>query len=189
MTRILCCSAATAALLAACAPPPPPPEPLPPPPPMIVQPVLSQAGMDCVIRAGAMDLYEIEAGRLALQMSSNANVRAYAQMMIDQHTASSAQYGAALQSIGMNPPPAQLTPDLSARLERLRTAGTGFDAMYLDDQIAAHQQALALHQACAANGGAPVAAVSAGLVPHVQGHLNQAQALRASWSTQAGERG
>ena len=188
MTRILCCTAATAALLSACAtpPPPPPPEPVAP---VVVQPTLSQAGMDCVIRAGAMDMYEVEAGRLALQMSTNASVRAYGQAMIDAHTNASGQYGAALQSIAMNPPPAQLTPDLSARLERLRTAGTGFDAMYLDDQIAAHNEALALHQACAANGGAPIAAVSAGLVPHIQAHLNQAQSLRASWSTTAGERG
>ena len=188
MTRILCCTAATAALLSACAtpPPPPPPEPVMP---VVVQPTLSQAGMDCVIRAGAMDMYEIEAGRLALQMSTNAGVRAYGQAMIDAHTNSSAQMAAALQSINMAPPPAQLTPDLSARLDRLRTAGTGFDAMYLDDQIAAHNEALALHQACAANGGAPVAAVSAGLVPHIQAHLNQAQSLRASWSTTAGERG
>ena len=188
MTRILCCTAATAALLSACATPPPPPPPAPVVP-VVVQPTLSQAGMDCVIRAGAMDMYEVEAGRLALQMSTNASVRAYGQAMIDAHTNSTAQYGAALQSIAMNPPPAQLTPDLSARLERLRTAGTGFDAMYLDDQIAAHNEALALHQACAANGGAPVAAVSAGLVPHIQAHLNQAQSLRASWSTTAGERG
>ncbi|HEX6865866.1 MAG TPA: DUF4142 domain-containing protein [Caulobacteraceae bacterium] len=189
MTRILCCTAATAALLSACATPPPPPPPEPYMPPVVMQPTLSQAGMDCVIRAGAMDMYEVEAGRLALQMSTNASVRAYGQAMIDAHTNSSAQYGAALQSIAMNPPPAQLTPDLSARLERLRTAGTGFDAMYLDDQIAAHNEALALHQACAANGGAPVAAVSAGLVPHIQAHLNQAQSLRASWTTTAGERG
>ena len=188
MTRILCCSAAAAALLSACATPPPPPPPAPLPPP-IVQPQLTQAGMDCVIRAGAMDLYEIEAGRLALQMSTNAGVRSFAQAMINDHTNSTAQMSAALQSIGMNPPPPQLTPDLTARLDRLRTAGTGFDAMYLDDQIAAHNEALALHNACAANAGAPVAAVSAGLIPHIQSHLNQAQTLRANWSTQAGERG
>lgn len=186
MTRILCCTAATAALLSACATPPPPPAPLPPP---IVQPTLSQAGMDCVIRAGAMDMYEVEAGRLALQMSTNAGVRNFAQMMITDHTNSTAQMGAALQSIGMTPPPAQLTPDLTARLDRLRTAGTGFDAIYLDDQIAAHNEALALHNACAAQAGAPVAAVSAGLIPAIQSHLNMAQQLRANWRNTAGERG
>lgn len=186
MTRILCSTAAIAALVTACAPTPPPP---PVTVPVVTQPTLSQAGMDCVIRGGAMDMYEIEAARLALSMSSNASVRAFAQQMINDHTASSAQMAQALQSIGMNPPPAQLTPDLSARLERLRTAGSGFDAMYLADQVQAHQEALSLHQACAANAGAPVAAVSAGLVPVIQGHLNHAQTLQAGWRDQAGERG
>ncbi len=187
MTRILCSTAAVAALLSACATPPP--EPVYVPAPVVTIPALSQAGMDCVIRAGASDLYEIEAGRLALAQSSNPQVRAFAQMMIDQHTQSSAQMAAALQSIGMNPPPAQLTPDLSHRLDLLRTAGTGFDAMYLQDQVVAHQEALALHQACAANAGGPVAGVSAAAAPIVQSHLNQAQALSSSWRGTAGERG
>jgi len=191
MLRIFTSSAAAAALLSACATPaPPPPMPMPEPAPVaVMQPSLSQAGMDCVVRAGASDMYEIEAGRLALQMSQNASVRSFAQMMIDQHTASSAQMAAALQSINMAPPPPSLMPDQTQRLEMLRTAGTGFDAMYLQDQVAAHQQALALHQACAANAGPPVSAVSAGLIPVVQSHLNQAQALSTNWRGTAGERG
>lgn len=188
MTRLLCTSAAVAALLAACAPTPEP-APVVVPVPVVTAPTLSQAGMDCVIRGGAMDMYEIEAARLALSMSTNANVRSFAQMMINDHTNSTAQMGAALQSIGMNPPPAQLTPDLTARLDALRTAGTGFDAMYLADQVRAHQEALALHQACAANAGPPVAAVSAGLIPVIQGHLNHVQSLQANWRSTAGERG
>jgi putative membrane protein len=188
MTRILCSTAAVAALLSACATPAP--EPVYVPAPVVTAPVmLSQAGMDCVIRGGASDLYEIEAARLALAQSTNPQVRAFAQMMIDHHTQSTAQMAAALQTIGMNPPPAQLTPDLTHRLDLLRTAGTGFDAMYLQDQVTAHQQALALHQACAANAGAPVAGVSAGLIPVIQSHLNQATSLSTNWRGTAGERG
>jgi putative membrane protein len=187
MNRILCSTAAIAALLSACAPTPEP-EPIVVPV-AVVQPSITQAGMDCVIRAGAMDLYEIEAARLALQMSTNANVRAFAQQMINDHTNSTAQVAAAMQSINMNPPPPTLTIDQTARLNNLRTAGTGFDAMYLADQVSAHQEALALHQACAANAGAPIANVSAGLVPHIQGHLSQAQTLQANWRGTAGERG
>lgn len=186
MTRILCSTAAIAALLTACAPTP---EPEPVVVPVVTQPQLSQAGMDCVIRAGAMDRYEIEAAQLALQMSTNANVRAFSQQMINDHTASTAQVAAAMQSIGMNPPPPTLTAAQTARLNNLRTAGTGFDAMYLADQVAAHQEALALHQACAANADAPIANVSAGLVPHIQNHLAQAQTLQANWRGTAGERG
>ena len=188
MNRILCSTAAIAALLSACAPTPPPP-PIVVPVPVVTAPAITQVGMDCVIRAGAMDMYEIEAARLALQMSTNANVRAFAQQMINDHTNATAQMAAAMQSLGMNPPPPTLTVDQTARLNNLRTAGTGFDAMYLADQVSAHQEALALHQYCAANAGGPVGSVSAGLSPHIQGHLTQAQTLQAGWRGTAGERG
>jgi putative membrane protein len=187
MTRILLSSAALAALLSACATPPPPPPLMAPPP--VVQPVLSQAGMDCVVRLNAANQYEVQAAQVALQRSTNPDVRNFAQMMIDQHTAAIAQVGGAMQSINMAPPPVQLTPDLTARLNGLGAAGPNFDAAYLQDQIAAHQDALALAQSCAANGGPPIAAVAGGLVPAIQDHLNRAQALAANLGRPTGERG
>ncbi|MGE5501711.1 MAG: DUF4142 domain-containing protein [Ignavibacteriales bacterium] len=188
MTRILLSSAALAALLSACATPPPPPAPLPPAP-AVVQPQLSQAGMDCVMRLNAANQYEIQAAQVALQRSTNPDVRNFAQMMVDQHTAAIGQVGGALQSINMNPPPVQLTADLNARLNALGAAGSNFDAAYLQDQIAAHQDALALAQSCAANGGAPIASVAGGLVPAIQDHLSRAQALAANLGHRPGERG
>lgn len=189
MTRILLSSAALAALLSACAtPPPPPPPPLPAPP--MAQPVLSQAGMDCVQRLNAANQYEIQAAQIALQRSTNPDVRNFAQMMIDQHTGAIGQVGAAMQSINMAPPPVQLTADLTARLNGLNAGGPNFDAAYLQDQIAAHQDALALAQSCAANGGPPIASVAGGLVPAIQNHLSMAQALAANLGgRRPGERG
>jgi len=188
MTRILLSSAALAALLSACATPPPPPPPVMAPPP-VMQPALSQAGMDCVLRMNAANQYEIQAAQVALQRSTNPDVRNFAQMMIDQHTAAIAQVGGALQSINMNPPPVQLTSDLQARLNGLGAAGPNFDAAYLQDQIAAHQDALALAQSCAANGGAPIASVAGGMVPAIQDHLARAEALAANLGRRPGERG
>jgi putative membrane protein len=188
MTRILLSSAALAALLSACAtPPPPPPPPVQAPPPVML-PALSQAGMDCVVRLHAANQYEVQAAQIALQRSTNPDVRNFAQMMIDQHTQGLAQTSAALQTINMNSPPVQLTPDLQARLGTLGSAAN-FDAVYLQDSIAAHQDALALAQSCAANGGPPIANVAAGLVPAIQDHLGRAQALAANLGHRPGERG
>jgi putative membrane protein len=189
MTRILLSSAALAALLSACATPPPPPPPPVMAPPPVMQPALSQAGMDCVVRLNAANQYEIQAAQVALQRSTNPDVRNFAQMMVDQHTAAIGQIGGAMQSINMAPPPIQLTPDLTARLNGLSAAGPNFDAAYLQDQIAAHQDALALAQSCAANGGPPIANVAAGLVPAIQDHLGRAQALAANLGHRPGERG
>jgi len=190
MTRILLSSAAAAALLSACATPPPPPPPpaMPAPMPVAMQPQLSQAGMDCVIRLSTANQYDIQAGQQALQRSTNPDVRSFAQTMIDQHTQGLAQIAAAMQSINMNPPPVQLTPDLTTRLNGVGSAAN-FDAAYAQDMIAGHQDALALAQSCAANGGPPIASVAGGMVPVIQNHLSMAQALAANLGHRPGERG
>jgi putative membrane protein len=188
MTRILLSSAALAALLSACATPPPPPPPPVMEPAPIVQPMLSQAGMDCVMRLNAANQYDIQAGQIALQRSTNPDVRNFAQMMIDQHTQGLAQIAGAMQSINMASPPVQLSSDLQARLAGLGTA-SNFDAAYAQDMIAGHQDALALAQSCAANGGPPIASVAGGMVPVIQDHLARAQALAANLGRRPGERG
>jgi putative membrane protein len=179
MTRILMSSAALAALLSACATPPPPPPPPPPMPVAVVQPQLSQAGMDCVMRLNVANQYDIQAAQIALQRSTNPDVRNFAQMMIDQHTQGLAQIAGAMQSINMNPPPVQLSADLQSRLGGLQAA-PNFDAAYAQDMVAGHQDALALAQSCAANGGPPIASVAAGMVPVIQDHLSRAQAISAN---------
>jgi len=153
-----------------------------------MQPQLSQAGMDCVMRLNAANQYDIQAAQIALQRSTNPDVRNYAQMMIDQHTQGLAQIAAAMQSINMNPPPIQLTSDLNARLSTLGSVGN-FDAAYMQDMIAGHQDALALAQSCAANGGPPIASVAGGMVPVIQDHLSRAQAIAANLGNRPGERG
>lgn len=187
MTRILMSSAALAALLSACATPPPPPPP-PPVPVAVVQPQLSQAGMDCVVRLSTANQYDIQAAQIALQRSTNPDVRNFAQTMIDQHTQGLAQIGAAMQSINMNPPPVQLSSDLQARLNAL-SAAPNFDAAYMQDMVSGHQDALALAQSCAANGGPPIAAVAGGMVPVIQNHLSMAQAISANLGAPRSERG
>jgi putative membrane protein len=61
---------------------------------------------------------------------------------------------------------------------RAAGAGPSFDLAYKNAQITAHQNALQLMQAFAANGDVPALRnAAAQAVPVVQMHLNQAQAL------------
>jgi putative membrane protein len=80
-------------------------------------------------------------------------------------------------------------------LEQLRTSAP-FDLAYRDAQIAAHQEALQLHQNYASGGDHPaLRAVAARAVPVIQGHLAHAQTLAAPPPTgtmpppRSGERG
>jgi putative membrane protein len=129
--------------------------------------------------AASSDMFEIESSRMALQMSRNAQVRSYAQTMIDHHTRTTAEMNALAQQAGLAPPPPQMMPNHLAALDRLRaTAPADFDAAYKREQITSHQEALNLHRTYAAQGDlAPFRDFAGRTAPIVESHLNQAQTL------------
>jgi putative membrane protein len=129
--------------------------------------------------AASSDQFEIQSSQLALQMSQNPQVRAFAQQMIDHHTRTTAELTQIAAANNMPPPPPTLMPNHQAMLDRLRAAPMGqFDAAYKREQIMSHQEALSLMQNYAAQGDMPPLRDFAGrTAPVVQQHLVQAQSL------------
>lgn len=158
--------------LAACSTNPPPPVPVD------INNVLLAPGF--LAHAGSANQYEIEASQLALQASANAGVRNFANVIIADHTAMGQQVAAAASAAHLPPPAPTLLPSEQAMLNQLRASGTGmsFDQTYRQQQITAHQQAIAMMQNYAAQGDVPaLRTVAAGAIPVMQKHLAMAQAL------------
>jgi putative membrane protein len=132
-------------------------------------------------QAGSADMFEIQSGQLAQQMSQNPGVQSFAGMIIADHTQSTQMLtSAAAAAHVMAPPPAMLPPQ-QAMLDQLRSAGSGpaFDQAFQQIQIQAHQQALMLHQNYAQSGDVPALRATAGqIVPVVQKHLSMIQSLQ-----------
>jgi putative membrane protein len=129
--------------------------------------------------AASSDMYEIEAGKLAQQMGTSDGVKAFGAMMEKDHTASSDKLKAAVMEAGegLSVPTAML-PKHQQLLDALRSAGDGFDALYAQQQVAAHQEALTLLRGQAAAGTAePLKAFAEAAMPVVQGHLDHAREL------------
>lgn len=128
------------------------------------------------VQAAAMaDMYEIEAAKIALTRAKDPKVKAFAQMMIDNHTKSTADIKAAVQKAGLSiAPPAGLDERRKGLLDNLRAAGDAdFDLAYLHQQLAAHMEALTLHKGYSSAGdNADLKAVAAKIVPVVQMHLD-----------------
>jgi putative membrane protein len=128
--------------------------------------------------AASSDLFEIQSGQMAAQMSQNASVRNFGNMLVSHHTHTTSQVAAAAQAAGLVPPAPALLPNHQAMLDRLRAAGPNFDVAFRDVQVQAHQEALALHQNYANGGDHPALRTVAGAaVPIIQQHLASAQAL------------
>jgi len=97
--------------------------------------------------AAADDLYEIEAANVALDKAQRPEVRAFAAMVREEHTRTAAQMTRLAEHIGLTPP----TPVLSAQQSRMIAAlqgasASGFDALYLSQQVDAHASAYWLHR-------------------------------------------
>jgi putative membrane protein len=132
-----------------------------------------------VTMAAASDLYEIQSSQLALTKAQRAEVKQFAQMLIDHHTQTTAALTQAARASGMTPPPPALMPMQRQMMTELQGASTAnFDQTYLRQQVPAHEMALALHQNYAARGDtAALKTAAAAAVPIVQQHLTQAQTL------------
>ncbi|MGN6280100.1 MAG: DUF4142 domain-containing protein [Sphingomonas sp.] len=129
--------------------------------------------------AAASDLFETQSSKLALDKSKNKDVRDFAQMMITDHAKTTQGVKDAAKKANLTVP----TPTLSADQQRMMAAlhaasGDAFDQTYLQQQLAGHQQALALMQNYAESGDTPAlqdAAKTA--IPIVQKHLARLKEL------------
>lgn len=147
-----------------------------PTPPMAV--AITQA-QPYLFHGGAGDVLEITTSMIALQHSRNPSVRAFSTMLIDHHTQLTNAALATAKAAGVTPPPPELSPAQKAMVGQLIAASpANFDRLFLTQQVAAHQQALALQQSYAARGDVPALRQAAQTaVPVVQAHLGEAQQM------------
>ena len=143
--------------------------------------VADAAGMTAQVFANTMaasDQFEIESGKLAQDKVTTPALKSFAAQMVKDHTASTAKLKTAAAAANVTPAPA-LTAEQNANLAALRTAtGAEFDAAYKQQQVAAHQQALATLQGYAANGeAASLKTFAADTAKVVEGHLKEIQAM------------
>ena len=129
--------------------------------------------------ARASDLFEIQSSQAAFAKAQSADVRAFAQMMVDHHTRTTADLMAAAGQAGVAASPPALTPDKEAKVAALRQAATAnFDALYMREQLAAHVEALAIHESYAEKGDeAPLRTAAGKTAPIVRQHLERARTL------------
>jgi putative membrane protein len=136
-----------------------------------------------ITAASQSDEFEIQEGKMASRMASSTAVRSFGAQMVHDHTMTTKNLHMAIRQAGMAvPPPPPLRPDQQQMISELRgLSGPAFDKAYLQQQVMAHQQALALMQGYAQNGDVPaIKTAASNTAPIVQNHLTMAQGLMSS---------
>lgn len=128
-------------------------------------------------KAAKSDAFEVAAGQLAKTNGGSAGVKDFGQMMIDAHTKSTAGLK---KAAGALKPDATLTSDQKDKLSDLgKLKGADFDKAYIDGQIDAHEDALALMKKYATDGtDASLKAAAKDTVAVVQAHLDRANQIK-----------
>ena len=104
---------------------------------------LGAVNTEAFVRDAAIgDMYEIESSKLALEKSQNAQIKKAAETIIADHTASSAKLKTLAASLNLTLP-TEMDERRKGMMDNLRAASAAdFDDRYLDQQTAAHHEAL-----------------------------------------------
>ncbi len=134
-----------------------------------------------VSNASQSDMYEIQAAKIAEQRSKNADIRAFAKMMIKDHTASMKAMTPLVAAAGQTPAD-KLDDRRQGFIDHLNKASDAdFDKTYVDQQVAAHGEALDLMNGYAKDGSdAGLKGGAAKTAPTVQMHLDKVKAMQAA---------
>jgi|UPI0003B5B19D putative membrane protein len=125
-----------------------------------------------VDKAGASDTFEIDSARLMVT-SKNPAIKAFATQMITDHTKSTkmVQASARLDHVALEKPSMTVSQRTDLTALKAVPAGKTKDDLYVKQQKAAHDDALALMQDYSSNGSARHLKMTAGkIAPVVQKH-------------------
>lgn len=124
------------------------------------------------------NLAEVDAGRLAVKKTSNAEVKRFAQHMIDDHTQANAELSDLAHKKGFDLP---TQADEAHQKDAARLAGMSgadFDRSYMMMMVNDHQKAVAMFEKYAAEASDPdVRAFAKKMLPTLQDHLKMAREL------------
>lgn len=125
--------------------------------------------------------YEIDSSDLAPKQGASASLKSLAAMIAADHKKAGDELKAAAAAATPKVVPSDtLTAKQQSDLSALKAAnGAAFDTLYVSQQIAAHQEALAALKAYAASGASPsLKAFASKASTVVQGHLDKLQAVK-----------
>lgn len=128
--------------------------------------------------ASAKGVAEVEAGKLAEEKGSAADVKSFADMMIKDHTAANAKLKSIADAKNLKvSDSAELVDKAKTMILELRSAKS-FDQAYANNQVKAHEATIALFEKEASEGrDAEIKAFAKETLPTLKAHLEHAKTL------------
>ncbi len=142
--------------------------------------VVTGGDLDFMNQAAMGSMAEVELGRLALNQAASAEVKGFAQQMIDDHSKAAEELKQVAQGKKVMLPP-EVSPSHKQTMEKLsKLKGAEFDRRYVEAMIEDHQKDVTAFGAVAQNAtDADVKAFAAKTLPTLQQHLQMIRGIAA----------
>lgn len=125
---------------------------------------------------------EIEAGKLALQKSSSADVKTFAQHMVTEHTKANQELATLAKKLDIEVPDDAALTD-KAKKAILEMRDESFDEAYANNQVAAHEKTVELFKKeSVSSDNAELKAFATKTLPTLEAHLKAAKDLQAKYA-------
>lgn len=146
----------------------------------MMQQFANLSAQEFVTMAASSDMFEIQSSQLAMKNAQDADVKEFAEQMVEDHTKASKQLAQIATGENLTVP-TEMAEVHEELLETLSSAqGDAFDAAYVTAQAQAHEMALALMTAYGENGdNDKLEAHAETATPIIAGHLKHAQEHKA----------
>jgi putative membrane protein len=133
-----------------------------------------------VAQAAFGNMFEIESSKLALERSKDGPVKAFAQRMVDDHSAAAVKFKEAVLEAKLTMPPDKLDAKHQAIVNELAAKqGADFDKAYIEAQYKAHVETVGLFKGYAQAGeDKRMSAFAAEMLPKLQAHLDHVAKMR-----------
>ena len=137
---------------------------------------------DFVDKAAQSGITEVEAGKLALQKSSSADVKTFAQHMVDDHTKANQELMALAKKHDLEVPDDAALKD-KAKKAILEMRDESFDKAYANNQVNAHEEAVELFKKeSTSSDNAELKAFATEKLPTLEKHLQMAKELQSKYA-------
>jgi putative membrane protein len=126
-------------------------------------------------------IFEVDAGNLAQQKSSNQQVKDFGAMMVKDHTAANQKLQSIAASKNITLPASGSVGQMTTKAKLDVLSGAAFDKSYIKSQISAHQQTVALFKKeIAAGQDSDAKSFATDTLPTVRAHLKAIRSIAAA---------
>lgn len=131
-----------------------------------------------IMDAAAGGVFEVEAGKVAVQRASTDEVKKFGQMMIDDHSKANDELMQLANQKGVIPPKTMKKEHQDQINQISKLSGAKFDKAYMDMMVKDHKKDVSEFKKEAKDGKDPdVKAWAAKTVPKLEEHLKMAQVI------------